>query len=187
MSPLSIIHKLRAIEWSAEIAISVAASVVAVAALGISIWQGYETSWHHRQSLRPLMRFEWDLGSESGKVTFGIKNAGTGPAEIRRFEVKLDDLLLDGNDATSLWSPVIEKLRPEYVDVWASWRIESGDIMAADESLALLKISTDTESVIAKARLRTLRDSLLVTICYCSVYSDCWLLDTANSRRDCVE
>ncbi|MGU9962779.1 MAG: GNAT family N-acetyltransferase [Candidatus Halichondribacter symbioticus] len=72
---------------------AIATVFIAVCALGVTLWQGWETRKNNRLSLRPLLRFE---STESvhdgvGQYKFFLVNRGVGPAIIESFILFSDD------------------------------------------------------------------------------------------------
>ena len=63
-------------DWTA-----IAAGVIALCALAVSIWQGHLARQHNRLSFRPLLEIWCD--ATRTKLHLNIKNCGTGPALIR--------------------------------------------------------------------------------------------------------
>lgn len=172
-----------------EFVVSLSAAVTAFAALGISLWQGIEMRMHNRLSARPHMRFEWDLisSTQRPKAQFRVTNAGPGAAIIRSFDLILDEETLSGDDATTLWRPVVDRFWPgSDHHRWTAWAIERGDILAAGEVLDLLILSAakSQDEMQAFVDLQTLRGSFAIAICYCSVYDECWQLHSSGETKE---
>ncbi|MFH8619539.1 hypothetical protein ACH4E8_31325 [Streptomyces sp. NPDC017979] len=74
---------------SAEIVVAVCAVVIAVASLGVSVWQAYVTREHNRHSVRPVLQLHRGIhqGARSGVQLF---NVGLGPAVIVSSTVSVD-------------------------------------------------------------------------------------------------
>ncbi len=81
-------------ERSSDKITSIAAIIVAIAAIGISVWQGMDNRRHNRLSVRPKLQIIFRADPQ-GDAGFIVRNDGLGPANIKRFDVKLDDKLLD--------------------------------------------------------------------------------------------
>src|ERR1051325_6864496 len=77
-----------------EIVIGIAATIIAISALIVSIWQGAETRRHNRLAFRPALAF----GVEENSTDSGIYlyNSGNGPALIKRFAVYVDGQPVQG-------------------------------------------------------------------------------------------
>ncbi len=78
-------------------AISLTSAIIALAALGAVIWQGYMTRKHNMLSVAPRLGVEAHLGKGApGKYL--LINMGLGPAIINSFEIELDDKIIDLGD-----------------------------------------------------------------------------------------
>ncbi|MDP2447372.1 hypothetical protein [Pseudomonas sp.] len=71
-----------------QIAISIASAVIALSALGISLWQGYLLMQHNRVSIKPHIDFYLNSSLKEGS---GIKisNCGLGPAIFNSLSAKI--------------------------------------------------------------------------------------------------
>jgi hypothetical protein len=78
---------------TAEIWISGASAVVALAALGLAIWEGSANRRHNRLSLLPRVRLDLDVNPQERSVTISLNNAGLGPAVFDSVEPMLDGKL----------------------------------------------------------------------------------------------
>ena len=68
---------------------SITAIVIGVCALGVSIWQGYETRKNYRLSVTPyiVIVINFTKGLEFGLV---LQNKGVGPAVITKLNIKIN-------------------------------------------------------------------------------------------------
>lgn len=74
---------------NAEIVVSTSATVIAVAALVVSIYETRASRQHNRHSVRPVLQLwlDYDEGKESGLL---IDNSGLGPALITKTMATVD-------------------------------------------------------------------------------------------------
>jgi hypothetical protein len=63
-------------------------TIIALCALGLSFYGGYETRQHNRLSVKPQVAIDFWLNEE--EAGWRIQNDGLGPGEVRAFEVKVD-------------------------------------------------------------------------------------------------
>ena len=70
---------------------AIAATIVAVAALGVSVWEGCQTRRHFRMSVNPKLVFELHANTKNKEVILAVFNRGFGPAIIEDFSVLVDD------------------------------------------------------------------------------------------------
>lgn len=90
---------------SSERVVSVAATVIALAALLLSVWSGLESRRHNRISVTPKLALEIETETErvtrrtylatelhgsSGSAELRLYNSGLGPAVLERMEVHVD-------------------------------------------------------------------------------------------------
>ena len=73
---------------SSDNIVSLAAIVIAIASIVVTVWQGMETRRHNRLSVRPKL----EIIFESGHDSFGyvLMNNGLGPATITGIELFID-------------------------------------------------------------------------------------------------
>src|SRR3989344_2263262 len=84
------------ISWEAIAAI--ASAIIALCALGLSIWQGYLSRGHNRISVRPHLTMWTHKYHGDGLYAADIVNNGIGPAIIKCFSVKLDGKKIEGKE-----------------------------------------------------------------------------------------
>ncbi|WNO76769.1 hypothetical protein [Streptomyces sp. AM8-1-1] len=84
---------------SAEIVVATCAVVIALASLGVAVWQAHTTREHNRRSVRPVLQLH--RGTHEGALS-GIRltNAGLGPALVVSTHVTLDGELIGRWDKT---------------------------------------------------------------------------------------
>ncbi len=77
---------------SSEMWISLASAVVALCALGVTVWQGRQNDRHNKMSVRPKLTASEDYqDDDKGRtVSFELINAGFGPAIIKDFVLVYD-------------------------------------------------------------------------------------------------
>lgn len=74
-----------------------AAIIVAICAVAISVWQGYETRKHNRLSTKPIILYEWEV-KEGQKSGIYIQNNGLGPAVLTDIEFSYAGKLIQRKD-----------------------------------------------------------------------------------------
>jgi hypothetical protein len=80
--------KRKQTKFNADRILSVSAIVIALASVGVSVWEGYETRLHNRLSVRPKIEIIGDV--EQTCFGLAILNNGLGPAVIRDNNILLD-------------------------------------------------------------------------------------------------
>lgn len=86
---------------------SLLAGCLAVLALSVSLWQGYEERRHNRLSVRPLLTFDYTYDT-AGWFSLEVVNTGVGPAIIQRFEAFVDGQPVSNGGA--IWAEVMSHL-----------------------------------------------------------------------------
>src|SRR3982751_4322265 len=77
--------------WNhAEIAASIAAAVIALAALGFSLYEGRATRKHNRLSVKPFLVDVIRISPAHTRMCLIVKNNGLGPAIIRQWSLLVD-------------------------------------------------------------------------------------------------
>jgi len=82
-------------DWQVTTAIS--STIIAVCALGLSIWQGVQIRKHNRLSFRPHLTTWTHRNAENGSYAVELINNGLGPAVIDDFVVYVDGTRISGH------------------------------------------------------------------------------------------
>jgi hypothetical protein len=80
-------------EFSAEIYIAIASTIIALCALGITLWQAHLSYKHNKLSVQPLLATHetHNKKDDTGYVLFELNNCGIGPAIIKNFTLLYGD------------------------------------------------------------------------------------------------
>lgn len=149
---------------------SFAAIVVAVAAIGVSVWQGRDNRKHNMLSVKPKLQIVFRADPKSG-AEIVVTNDGLGPATITDFKVLLDGELLDESPLQAIFQ-LVEKMGmdtiPFNLDPIHSMTIRAGN------QLHILKIEkqdgVDLSSIISTLVDYVNRTDLEIT--YESMYGE---------------
>lgn len=119
---------------------SLIAILIALMALFISLWQGFEQRRHNRYSVRPLLTY--DINSYNLTKSIRLSNDGLGPALIKRFVLEIDGEKLDAEDGNP-WKQVVEKrgLQGKFSEMYY---FSEGTTMKADRSMNLFTWKLDS-------------------------------------------
>lgn len=167
---------------AADRALAVAGVVVAICAVVITFYQVHLMHtqakiavWPHIEQTttyydrNPYPPFKGDPLFE-----YNVSNTGLGPAYIRYIDVKFDGHTLHGGDwdhvmyllvTPSKWKTL---LASRSLDVLQN-PLPPGTVLLQGKTMHLFEI---VKNGAAEAKKRS--DRLAVTICYCSLYGDCW-------------
>jgi hypothetical protein len=147
--------------------IALAAALIALAALGIAVWEGVMSRRHDRLSVGPLLVLRHHLGGSRGSLGLTISNEGLGPAVVTKciLEVDGEPCKEDGDNG---WEAAISLLglrdfRPRYTTVAPDGIIRPGDTVW----LLSTTVTEDHVSGLSKALSR-----LNVRVSYESIYKD---------------
>lgn len=101
-------------DW--ETSISLASAVVALCALGVTVWQGNQNYRHNKMSVRPkLTASENYQDDDKGRtVNFELINAGFGPAIIKDFILVYDGKEVSNNNRKT-YEDFLQQLSKEVV------------------------------------------------------------------------
>jgi hypothetical protein len=104
---------------------AICAVIVAVAALGVSVWEGIANRQHSRLSVRPLLHLEF-FNTDVRDVTVTLENNGPGPAIIVEYEVSL----VGGNGERQVLDTLNlgDGFKLPYVRVWSP---EPGEVVVS--------------------------------------------------------
>jgi hypothetical protein len=154
--------------------------VIATGAIGLlALLVSAYTVYVQRQQLKAQAwpRLVLDGSSEPGATpgavhfTLSVKNRGVAPAEVRAMSV-----LFNGQPVSD-WGDLIDRAERER-HVRLAFRADgrgtpAGVVLGAGDEIAIFK----TESAAAVALLFVEDYATSMTLCYCSMLGDCWLLD----------
>ena len=168
-----------------ERAVSYAALVISVLALLLSYKDEELQRTNQVLSVRPLLTAYSEFLDESAHPGLLIENRGAGPAVVKATDVTVGQdpygSMTHGNWAKVLVaSGLSDKIRTEY------YSIETGFIVPTAKPVLLLGLADqlDPKNPEHRANATVLREfvkkSLKISICYCSLYDECWRLDYAN-------
>lgn len=91
---------MNADDW--QVVTGISSAVIALCALGLSVWQGILARKHNRLSFRPHFTTWTHSNAEKGFYTVELINNGIGPAIIEEFTIKVDGRLVSGGKAEIL-------------------------------------------------------------------------------------
>jgi len=163
---------------------ALSAVLIGVCALGVSLYQASimrEQSMMMREEQRasvwPNIAVENSYTGESFQLR--VVNTGVGPARIGPVRMTLD------REPIQTWTDLILKAQSTRQIRYYQSKVGNRVLPAGDFE----KIFEVSDPAVADSVRRTL-DRLVVEICYCSIYDDCWLYVqgfTGEDSRETVE
>src|SRR3989338_4510805 len=88
-------------------------AVVAVCALGLTVWQAAITRRHNRLSVTPHLTTWTQFEQATGRYSIEILNNGIGPALIKSFSVQVDGQPIVGEESEPI-EKALKVLFPQY-------------------------------------------------------------------------
>lgn len=158
---------------------SVAAIVTAVAAVGIGVYQAHITREQQKKSAWPYL-FQANT-YDFHRYERIVENRGLGPALVRSFRVEVGDSVYGD------WPSVVHAVLGYTPQRIVTSSLHDGMVLLPGHRTAVLTLPDS-----ADARAFESRDSALrTTVCYCSLYDDCWVFRSRDRRPrpvgDCPE
>ena len=179
-----------------EVLVSITAMITAVVAVVVAIIQTQVMREeaeiereHTRLSVQPalLVYAHSRVGDTDGNFRYGLRNQGLGPAVIEGFSVSLN-----GKNVSN-WAEFVANATEGAVHLRGEKRNVSGIMESSlDQGMIIpaggdmMPISLDSDNHVA-ALLRSIDDNALVTVCYCSLYKECWTATNQNTRPHAVK
>lgn len=156
--------------------ISICSMVVAIAALGTALWQGYIARKHSKLSVIP--RLVLDFYSYPGlPVKVELHNKGIGPAVIDDFQFELDERKFKIEDIQSV-EGVIERLglNPKEIARLGHFPSKGATLLPGDTH-RLIEFTNSHENLDFHSKLTQLLPRIGFAIRYRNVYGDMFDID----------
>lgn len=159
-----------------EMVVALAAVVVGICALFVSFVQVQIMREEQHTSVLPRLRIEQHY-SEGQYLRLLLVNNGLGPAVVKNVRMSIDE------EPATTWSEVTETLVPDHTPGDLSLTYINGQILPAGEMVTFFSSldTTFTEQLVDQM------GRLVIQICYCSVYEDCWSMVRAYEQRTSSE
>ena len=98
---------------------AIAAAVIALTALTVSVWQGLETRNHNRLAATPIFAFDTFRENEGSQIkrVLCLRNIGVGPAIIKKITYYVDDkqIVKEGLEAAFEFLRELDLYEPEWI------------------------------------------------------------------------
>jgi hypothetical protein len=145
---------------------SASATIIAVVALATGVYQAKLSRDQAKAAVWPYL-----IAGNSGENGYAriVQNVGLGPAIVGTFEV-----LVDSTPVHS-WKEMADSLHvPLGFKGSRSTTFRNGLVVPVGANIHLLELPDSADIV----RIRSRVGHLHTFICYCSLYNDCWALDS---------
>ncbi len=128
--------------------------IIAVSAMFISVWQGFQTQRHNRLSVRPYFTFSNNTNVEENRYQVVLSNQGYGPGIIKEYEISVDGKVYDG------LIPAMSALDTTILVTQATTYFP-GDVIASNTVKSILQMRNYKKS-----------DRIVIRIKYESIYEE---------------
>ncbi len=150
--------------------LSITGTAIAIAALGLSIWNGHASQYHNRLSVKPRLFIIPQRTDQFPQLGLFLSNKGAGPALVRSWTISLDDKPV--GSWNSGWLGVRNGMKwDNKLPVYFS----SATVLQAGESQSIFWISQDQWKGLLEPDRQTFNQTLSrikVVIEYASVYEE---------------
>ena len=151
--------------------IALSALVLSLCGVFIAIYEAALVRRQQRASVWPHVEVAASVSRE--RIEVRVQNAGVGPARVRAAAVS------HGGEQREDWADLIRRasVEPPRVDFYYS--LINGTVLARDSEPEVIFRLTEEDGAGAPTLIELLRREILegqidVTLCYCSVYDECW-------------
>jgi len=154
---------MKATKWykKPEMIVALSALLMSMVTTIVGVYSASIDRAYARASIWP--RLEFYQSNNNKAFSYGISNNGTGPALIKYAIVTYD------KKPIKHWSDI-----PNFPEITQSHM--STRILPSQHTMTPLK--TDKKGY---EPFKKLNDNISVTICYCSIYEECWLTTRKNN------
>lgn len=170
---------MNANDWSVITGIS--GAVIALCALGLSIWQGCLARRHNRLSFRPHLTTWTCSDAEKGFYMVELINHGIGPAVIEDFSVKVDGRLVPGNGSERL-EKALKIVLPNLSYQSQQSYLGVGYVMAPKERCTVFAVQFIGQSLPSKEFVEHAINRGDLEISYKSFYHELFLFPTQEEK-----
>lgn len=162
--------------WEAIAGLS--SAVIALCALGLTVWQAHIARRHNMLSVAPHLTV-WRHSDRTNNVfSVDLLNNGIGPALIRSFQVQVDGHVIGGEG----YEPIEKALKvifPQYQ--YSSYQsfVSSGYAMSPKEVRSLVTIQFSGDRLPQPEEIEHATKRIRILIEYSSMYGEPFVFDTA--------
>jgi hypothetical protein len=151
---------------TAEMITAITAVVIGVGAIGVSLYETTLTRQQLKGSAWPNIEGGFSYSEEGFR--YFLTNSGVGPAKIQYAEITVD------GDAVRDWGEFFERLGLDVGRYVTSYVARGALPPGAVHNVLVL----DSEQPVDE--LYQQQDRVRISVCYCSVYDDCWIKTMAD-------
>ncbi|GAB5535803.1 MAG: hypothetical protein Rubg2KO_20520 [Rubricoccaceae bacterium] len=150
----------------AENVTAFAATLTAIAALFIAVWDNVQTREHNRLSVAPRLTVSTTVSNNTRSIS--LRNDGIGPAIVEQMTMLMQTE--SGQIETQDWQDIAPIFLDTGHSISSSWQFSPGDAVGIGASYALFGASESTDTTALS--LREMVQDLSLRIEYASIYGD---------------
>lgn len=166
-----------------ELITALSTTIIALAALIVTVWQGIVMRKQNRMSVTPHFRINRQHLTIP-KVTYLLKNCGIGPGIVVSVQLKVDGKISPEN-SDPLFISVLKSIDIDYL-YCKIFCFDPKDVISAGEEIGLLALSYPENDSEKLASLRKGISRLGILIHYESVYGDKFVTEYLPMNFDAV-
>lgn len=151
---------------------SIAAMVIGLSALGISIWQGIETRKNYKLSVTPKLIIFCNFLEAGNYSGVGIRNKGVGPAVIESIQYSYENKTYSTTEFHTLMQNIIQEKYPQF-NLWnlCLFVIDSDSMITPNEDIPIIWLSEEDRNKKNISELNHLLKNIIIKIDYSSLYN----------------
>lgn len=157
-------------------------AVIALSALGLTIWQATIIRYHNRLSVTPHLTTWSHQDAANKRYSVELLNNGIGPALVESFCICVDGQLLSGTGMEPI-EKALKILFPQYRYASSQSFVAKGYMMAEKEARNLVTIAFHGDKVPTPAEVEHATNRARLLITYKSIYGHVFTLDSAAFRN----
>lgn len=161
----------------------IASTAIALCALLFSFWQGRVTRKHNRISVRPHLTTWEHSNQEKGHYYIELINNGIGPALIKKFIVKVDGEIIEG-EKTEKIQKALKILFPNHAYTSNQSWFQDGYAMTVNESKIIAAIVFHTPESINPVDVSQAIERADILVDYESMYGEKFTLDSQKVKSN---
>lgn len=159
-----------------EMIVALAAIVVSIMTLSVYIFQARIMMDQQHTSVWPYVEWTTTYISEVDQEFYiAVVNKGVGPALVKDTRLYLDGKLYPYNEYKNFLEDLLGKGKPD--SLWVIYSGADNRVMAPGEEVKILHVKSWQGTRIPIVDF----DRIKYTVCYCSIYDDCWTNDGTTS------
>lgn len=166
---------------SPQMLVGLSALLLSVCGLFISIYEASLIRQAQRASVWPYVEVSASLRSST--IELRVQNTGVGPARIQAASVTYK-----GETKANWWDLILNDLGANADSVGYYQSAINGRVLPTNsEQEVFFRITKDSgpaaRELFASLRREIMEGTIDVTVCYCSVYDECWISSVQNMLK----